>query len=102
MDARDFVKDIETANSVKNYLWKPPVSTHLNIDDSIKKDKSIISFTAPYVKDNEINTTLSFKLTIADKDEEEEEKNSPYNVNVVVKRVHSSYNISRRSCTWSI
>ena len=86
LDARDFVKDIDTTNSIKNYSWKPAVDTHLNIDDNIKNDKSIISFTAPYIKDNEINTILSFKLTIADKDGEE--KNSPHNVDVVVKRVH--------------
>lgn len=55
-----------------------------SIDDSIKKDNSILLFTAPYVKDSEINTTLSFKLTITDKDGEEE--NTPYDV--VVKRVH--------------
>lgn len=88
LDAHDFVKEIDITNSIKNYSWKPPVGTHLNIDDSIKNDKSIISFTAPYVKDNEINTTLSFKLKIANKDEEEKEENSPYNVDVVVKRVH--------------
>jgi len=88
LDARDFVKDVATTNSIKNYSWKPPVGTHLNIDYSIKNDNSILSFIAPYVKDNEINTTLSFKLTIANKDEEEKEENSPYNVDVVVKRVH--------------
>src|SRR5690242_9402522 len=55
LDARDFVKDIGTTNSIKNYSWKPPVDTHLNIDDSIKNDNSILSFTAPYVKNNEIN-----------------------------------------------
>ena len=86
LDARDFVKDIGTINSIKHYLWKPSVGTHLNIDDSIKNDNSILSFTAPYVKDNKLNTTLSFELTVTDKDGKKEDP--PYNVNVVIKRVH--------------
>src|SRR5215467_6460357 len=87
LDARDFVKDMGTTHSIKDYLWNPPVGTHLNIDDSIKNDRTILLFTAPYVKDNDINTTLSFKLTVSSKGDDEEE-NSPYDVNVVVKRVH--------------
>ena len=48
-------------------------------------DNSILSFTAPYVKGSDLNTTLSFELTITDKDGKT--RNSPYNANVIVKRV---------------
>ena len=85
LDARDFVKDIGTTNSIKNYSWKPSIDTHLNIDDSIKNDNSILSFTAPCFGGSEVNTTLGFELTITYKDGEK--VNPPYTVNVIVKRV---------------
>lgn len=88
MDARDFVKDIDITtitNSIKKYSWKSPVDIPLNIDDTVKSDNSILSFIAPYVNDNKLNTTLSFELTTTYKDGEK--GNSPYNVNVIVKRV---------------
>ena len=96
MDARDFVKDIDITtitNSIKKYSWKSPVDIPLNIDYTVKSDNSILSFIAPYVNDNKLNTTLSFELTTTYKDGEK--GNSPYNVNVIVKRVQRAYNLSR-------
>src|SRR5215831_1559777 len=83
LDARDIIGDEDTS-SIKSYSWKPVTDIHLDIND-VAKDKSIISFTAPYVKDNDPNMSLGFELAIADKDGKI--RHSPYNANVIVKRI---------------
>jgi patatin-like phospholipase len=85
LDVRDLIKDGDTTNSIKDYSWKYPTDIHLIIDDSVK-DNSIISFTAPFVKGSNPNTSLSIELTVTDKDGKT--RNAPYNANVIVKRVH--------------
>lgn len=85
LNASDLITDVEsTTNTIKNYSWNPPKDI-LNIIDNVK-DNSIFSFTAPYVKDNDLYTTLNFELTITEKDGKI--RNSPYKANVIVKRVH--------------
>ena len=99
LDARDLVKDVDI-NSIKYYLWEQTDENGIPVanDDGKDKDKSSFSFTASYVKDSEANTTttakntatqptytnLGVRLTITDNDG----KDSPYNANVIVKRVH--------------
>lgn len=85
LDARDIIEDIDTANSIKSSSWNQVSTGHqVNTDDSNKANKSILSFTAPYVKDNELTTTLGFELIITDKENNE---SHPYNAIVIVKRV---------------
>jgi NTE family protein len=83
LDARDIIDDVDTS-SIKNYSWKPPADMHLDIYDGIK-DNPVISFTAPYVKGDNLNSTLSFELTITDKDGKT--RNPSYHVDVISKRV---------------
>jgi NTE family protein len=96
LDVRDLVKDIDNVNSIKYYSWKQTAGPHIAIDDV--KDKSNFTFIAPYVKDDEGNKNsatktsippayaeLSFQLTITDN--VGKTKNSPYNVDIIVKRV---------------
>lgn len=82
LDAHDIIGDVDTS-SIKNYSWNP--TTDLDVDDGVK-DKPIISFTAPYVKGDHLNTTLRFELTVTDKDSKT--RNSRYIVDIIVKRVH--------------
>jgi len=85
LDARDIIEDIDTANSIKSSSWNQVSTGHqVNTDDSNKANKSILSFTAPYVKGNELTTTLGFELIITDKENNE---SHPYNAIVIVKRV---------------
>jgi NTE family protein len=84
LDARDLIEDIDTASSIKSCTWNQVRGTHLQTDDSNKDNKSILSFTAPYVKGDELNTILGFELIITDK---ENKKSHPYNAIVIVKRV---------------
>ena len=82
LDARDIIDDVDTS-SITNYSWKPPTDMHLDIYDGIK-DNPVISFTAPYVKGDNLNSTLGFELTITNKDG----KTRPsYHVDVIIKRV---------------
>jgi len=103
LDVRDFVNDIDNINSIKHCLWKQTEGMPIVIDDVI--DKPYFSFLAPYVEDNYLgnntdttNSTattntpiqpayfkLGFQLTITDNDGKS--KDSPYNVNIIVKRV---------------
>jgi len=78
LDALDLIGDVDTG-SIKSYSWKQKT------DDSVT-DSRVFSFTAPYVEGDRTNTTLGFELRIRDKDGRT--KNSPYNVDVIVKRVH--------------
>jgi NTE family protein len=82
LDARDLIGDTDTS-SIKNYSWKPPTDVHLDIDGI--KDNPVISFTAPYVKGDNLNSTLGFELTITDKDGKT--RNHSYHVDVIIKRV---------------
>ncbi len=50
LDARDLIKDIASANSIKSCSWNQVRGTYLNADDSTKDNKSILSFTAPTLK----------------------------------------------------
>jgi predicted acylesterase/phospholipase RssA len=84
LDARDLIEDIDAANSIKSCSWNQVGDIHLNTDDSNKDNKSILSFTAPYVEGNELTTSLGFELIITDK---ENNKSHPYNAIVIVKRV---------------
>src|SRR5215467_7540070 len=70
LDARELIEDIDTANSIKSCSWNQVRirGTPLNTDDSNKDNKSILSFTAPYIEGNELTTTLSFELIITDKE----------------------------------
>jgi hypothetical protein len=98
LDARDLVRGSD-ANSIKYYSWEQTAGTPI-IDGDVK-DKPIFSFTAPYVNYNisdsdsstsvnnaaipPVYTNLSFQLTIMDNDVKT--IGSPYNVELVVKRV---------------
>jgi len=83
LDSRDLLKDVDS-DSIKNYSWKQTTDARININGGIK-DNSILSFTAPYVTGGDVNTTISFELTIIDKDGKT--RNPPYTANVIVKRV---------------
>ena len=105
LDVRDFVNDIDNINSIKHCLWKQTEGMPIVIDDVI--DKPYFSFLAPYVEDNYLgnntdttNSTattntpiqpayfkLGFQLTITDNDGKS--KDSPYNVNIIVKNMAS-------------
>ncbi len=86
LHASDLIRDVDntTSNPVKNYLWNP--ITDISYFNNSIKDNSTFSFTAPYVKGINPYTTLKFELTIPDK--EGKKRNSSYNANVIVKRVH--------------
>jgi hypothetical protein len=88
LNASDLINDVDvtTTNSIKNYSWKPPADISL-IDDNIK-DNPIFSFTAHYIKGEDLHINLNFELTITDK--YGKTRNSPYKANVIVKRVHRS------------
>lgn len=77
LDARDFLPPDEI-NIDSSYSWTP-------LPTDARKENSTLSFTAPYVKGDGITKRLSFELTIKDKSGKTRD---PYNVNVVVKRVH--------------
>ena len=82
-DLHDFIidKDIDIDNmrfqSYRQMDSMPAVDIH-------KENDKVYRFTAPYVKGNQVNTKLNFKLTIKDKND----NSSTHDVNVVVKRVH--------------
>jgi predicted acylesterase/phospholipase RssA len=82
-DLHDLIidKDIDIDNmrfqSYRQMDSKPAVDIH-------KENDKVYRFTAPYVKGNQVNTKLNFKLTIKDKND----NSSTHDVNVVVKRVH--------------
>jgi NTE family protein len=80
LNARDVIGDADTS-SVKNYSWKP---TDIHLDDGIKNNP-VISFTAPYVKDDGPYTTLRLELTTTHQDSKI--KDSTYDVDVIVKRI---------------
>lgn len=78
LDANDFLpaNEIDINNS---YTWKEKGGDRVSHD-------ATLSFTAPYVKGNQVSTRLSFELTI--KDSKGKPKGLPYKADVVVKRVH--------------
>lgn len=80
LDARNVIGDVDTS-SIKNYSWKP---TDIHLDDGIKNNP-VISFAAPYVKDNGLYTTLRLELTTTHNDSKI--KDSTYDVDVIVKRI---------------
>jgi NTE family protein len=80
LDARDLIKD---TNSIKHYSWKQTAG--IPVINDLVKDSPSFSFTAPYVKGNDINTRLTFELITKDADGK---TGDPYNANVIVKRVH--------------
>jgi len=86
IDVRDIVKDIDNINSIKHSSLKQTSGTPVVIEDD--KDKKHFSFTAPYVKNNDLRKTaydeLSFQLTVKD---DGNTKNASYNVDIIVKRV---------------
>ena len=84
LNARDLIKDVDTTKSIKNYSWTQTTGMHLGIDDNIKNNP-ILSFPAPYVDGDNPNSTFGFELTITDKDGKT--RDSPYNANVIVKRI---------------
>jgi predicted acylesterase/phospholipase RssA len=79
LDAQDFIKDIDTN---KSYSWKQ--TKGISVADLRNETTHRFSFTAPYILDNKVNTTLSFELTATDNSG----KTSTHNANVIVKRVH--------------
>src|SRR5207302_7382312 len=81
LDARDLVKDIDT-NSIKYYSWRQIVGIPIANDNV--KEMSSFSFAAPYVKSCDVNTLLTFELTVRDNDNKTRD---PYKANVIVKRV---------------
>jgi hypothetical protein len=78
LNVNDFLeaKDININDS---YSWKQTGGTPLS--NNVRKENSTISFTAPYVKGNDLNTSLSFELTI--KDNSGKTRDSSYNANVI-------------------
>jgi uncharacterized membrane protein len=83
LNAQEFMKDIDTTN--KSYSCKQ--TKGISVDDLRNETTHSFSFTAPYILDNKVNTSLSFELTSTDNSG----KTSTHNAN-----------ISRRSITWSI
>jgi NTE family protein len=83
LDAHDVIDDVDTS-SIKNYSWNLTTDIDLDIYDGIT-DKPVISFTAPYVKGDHLNTRVSFELTITTKDGKI--RYPPYQVDVNIKRV---------------
>jgi hypothetical protein len=81
LDARDLVKDIDT-NSIKYYSWRQIAGIPITNDNV--KEMSSFSFAAPYVKSSDVNTLLTFELTVRDNDNKTRD---PYKANVIVKRV---------------
>jgi NTE family protein len=81
LDARDLVKDIDT-NSIKYYSWRQIAGIPIANDNV--KEMSSFSFAAPYVKSSDVNTLLTFELTVRDNDNKTRD---PYKANVIVKRV---------------
>jgi hypothetical protein len=66
LDARDIIEDIDTANSIKSCSWNQVPDTYLNTDDSNKDNKSILSFTAPYVKGTVLKRQCNSSVIISD------------------------------------
>ena len=79
LDVQDFMKDIDTN---KSYSCKQ--TKGISVADLRNETTHSFSFTAPYILDNKVNTSLSFELTAADNNG----KTSTHNANVIVKRVH--------------
>ena len=64
LEAVTLIKNIDI-NSIIHYSWNQ--TDGIPIDkDNLVKDTSSFSFTAPYVKGNDINTRLGFELTVKD------------------------------------
>jgi NTE family protein len=80
LNAQEFMKDIDTTN--KSYSCKQ--TKGISVDDLRNETTHSFSFTAPYILDNKVNTSLSFELTSTDNSG----KTSTHNANVIVKRVH--------------
>jgi NTE family protein len=81
LDAHDIIGDVDTS-SIKNYSWNQTSGMHIIIDDTAK-DKWILSFTAPLLEGDDINTTLNFEFT----DKGGNTRNYNCNASVIVKRV---------------
>jgi NTE family protein len=83
LEAVALIKNIDI-NSIIQYSWNQTYGIPID-KDNLVKDNSSLSFTAPYVKDNDINTRLEFELTVKDNSGKTRD---PLNANVIVKRVH--------------
>ena len=79
-DAYDVINDIDES---KSYSCKQ--TKGIPIADLRNENTHSFSFTAPYVKGDDISNTLSFQLNTPNNDTD---KTPAPNVNVVVKRVH--------------
>jgi len=80
LDVQDFIKDIDIN---KSYSCKQ--TKGISVADLHNETTHSFAFTAPYILDNEVNTSLSFELTATDNSGG---KTSAHNANVIVKRVH--------------
>ncbi len=84
IDALDFIQDMDI-DTIKSFSWKQKITNNsMIITDMIDERTRNLSFTAPYIEGNEINSILKFELETIDN------KNTKviHDASVVVKRVH--------------
>jgi NTE family protein len=84
IDALDFIQDMDI-DTIKSFSWKQKITNNsMIITDMIDERTRNLSFTAPYIEGNEINSILKFELETIDN------KNMKviHDASVVVKRVH--------------
>ena len=75
---------LENKKNIESYSWKQvKVNDMIISDDDLNLHDQFFSFTAPYVKGNQINTKLYFQLITTYKDGH----TTQHDVNVIVKRV---------------
>jgi NTE family protein len=82
-DLHDFISDKDINADKIEFQSCIQTDNMPAVDRHDEKDR--ISFTAPYVKGNDVNTKLSFELTV--KDNSGKTRDPPYTASVIVKRV---------------
>lgn len=84
LNAQDLMK-VTDSKSVKHYSWKQ-IGTDISvINDGLDSDSPSFSFTAPYVKNGELITRLTFELGTKDSSGN---SGDTYKATVIIKRVH--------------
>jgi NTE family protein len=81
LDAYEFISDKEIS-TIKDYSWEQ--TSGIPVIEVGNENVHSFSFTAPYVKGNNVNTSLSFQLTTTNNSG----KITTHNANVIVKQVH--------------
>lgn len=84
LNAQDLMK-VTDDKSVKHYSWKQIGTDVSVINDGLESDSPSFSFIAPYVKNGELITRLTFELNTKDSSGN---SGDTYRATVIIKRVH--------------